>query len=103
MPTIEITAEQARALARGENVTIAPAKPARGPRYRYLIITAVSKNVFEVITDQNVEVGCDVRLPYFNPPAERVWYGRMGRADVARSKRSLGGMRGTVVKVGEAR
>lgn len=44
MPTIEVTQEQADALARGENVTLAP--PPK-PRKRYIVVTQRG-NVYDV-------------------------------------------------------
>jgi hypothetical protein len=55
MPTIEVTQEQAAALARGENVTLTAPKPKR------YIITFNSGNVFEVTTTQHVPTNESVR------------------------------------------
>lgn len=46
MPTIEITAEQAQALASGENITIAPAPPTP-VEDTFLVILVASGKVFE--------------------------------------------------------
>ena len=96
MPTIEVTREQAQALARGENITISAPKPEPPkPLRRYIFVVAMSKNVYEIRTDQDVPVGENVTLPKGLPPAVRISSGRGVRVGVLRP---LGGFRGTVVK-----
>jgi hypothetical protein len=67
MPSIQITAEQAAALARGENVTLTPAKP---EPTTYLIVSPSERgSIFKVTTTKSVPTGLNVPMgdvPYFH-------------------------------------
>lgn len=96
MPTIEITADQAKALAMGQNVTLTAPKPPLPPEKRYVIITSGSKNVYVLRTRQPVPVGTDVVLPTLNPPATRI---ATCSGDLSHlRKHNLASMRATVVE-----
>lgn len=53
MPSIEITAEQASALARGENIAVEAPKPVK----KYIAVFPNTGNIYEFSTDKEIETG----------------------------------------------
>jgi hypothetical protein len=90
MPNIEITPEQADALARGEDITI------EAPRNRYICVMRTG-NVFDVLTSQELKNGDQLFTIYSNDIrliARGPHSGKLGRLD----QRSVAGQ-GVITKI----
>jgi hypothetical protein len=80
MPTIEISQQQAEALARGEHVTLAPPSPPR-PRRSYILVSPLG-NVFTIKTDKEVTTGHGLTCFQAFKPSEGDKIVRVAAADV---------------------